>query len=174
MHFCSKPTGRSKALRTLSSFSSLLLLSSSPETSLASAFVSPAASKSASVSRMSDNDFMSSIPQGPPDPILGIAADFKACTSPQKVNVCVGAYRDFSGKPWVLPSVRSAEGKMISSGTNKEYAPITGDSDFVDLALKFAYGEASPVLSRIAGVQTLSGTGACRVGKEDFCGKKFI
>jgi len=80
------------------------------------------------------------------------------------VNICVGAYRDTDGKPWILPSVRKAEEMMLVDNTeNKEYLPIEGDSAYVEKALKFAYGANAP-LERIAGVQTLSGTGACRVG----------
>jgi Aminotransferase class I and II len=103
------------------------------------------------------------IPEGPPDAILGIAQAFKACTRPEKVNVCVGAYRDTAGQPWVLPSVRAAEQQMLTRNENKEYLPIDGDQEFVTKALKFAYGQDAP-LDRIAGVQTLSGTGACRIG----------
>jgi len=115
----------------------------------------------------SASNYLSSIPLGPPDAILGIAADFRECTSPDKVNVCVGAYRDENGKPWVLPSVKEAESLMMKDPSqNKEYAPITGDLAFVDLALKFAYGSEifENSSERIAGVQALSGTGACRVG----------
>jgi aspartate aminotransferase len=57
---------------------------------------------------------------------LGIAAAFRACTDPNKVNICVGAYRDENGQPWVLPSVRAAEQKMLNENANKEYAPIEG------------------------------------------------
>lgn len=104
------------------------------------------------------------VPQGPPDAILGIAQAFRACKDERKVNVCVGAYRDESGKPWILPSVRAAEEKMLQAADeNKEYLPIEGDQSFVEKALKFAYGADAP-LERIAGVQTLSGTGACRIG----------
>ncbi len=105
------------------------------------------------------------VPTGPPDAILGIAQAFRACEDERKVNVCVGAYRDSSGKPWVLPSVRAAEEQMLGSDENKEYLPIEGDEAFVEKALKFAYGADAP-LERIAGVQTLSGTGACRIGGE--------
>lgn len=103
------------------------------------------------------------IPEGPPDAILGIAQAFRACDDERKVNVCVGAYRDEAGIPWVLPSVRAAEDKMLKANENKEYLPIDGDQAFVEKALKFAYGTDAP-LERIAGVQTLSGTGACRIG----------
>mmetsp|Transcript_30324 Transcript_30324/g.51663 ORF Transcript_30324/g.51663 Transcript_30324/m.51663 type:complete len:452 (-) Transcript_30324:145-1500(-) len=111
-----------------------------------------------------DSSYLSTIPEGPPDAILGIAEAFKACTDENKVNVCVGAYRDSTGKPWILPSVRKAEERLLAdASSNKEYAPIAGDAKYVELALGFAYGSDAD-LSNIAGVQSLSGTGACRIG----------
>lgn len=43
--------------------------------------------------------FWKDVPQGPPDPILGISEAFKRDTSPKKVNLGVGAYRDDNNKP---------------------------------------------------------------------------
>jgi len=43
---------------------------------------------------------------GPPDAILGITEAYKKDTSPKKINLGVGAYRDDNGKPFVLPSVK--------------------------------------------------------------------
>ena len=91
--------------------------------------------------------YLDAIPQGPPDAILGIAQAFGASKAPNKVNVCVGAYRDENGIPWVLPSVKAAEEKLL--GTNKEYLPIEGDGLFIDKALRFAYG-ANADLTKLA------------------------
>lgn len=107
--------------------------------------------------------FWKSFRMGPSDAILGIAESFKQCTDPRKVNVAVGAYRDDDGKPWILPSVRAAERILWEQNENKEYLPIEGDTDFLYCAMKFAYGTDFD-LARMATVQTLSGTGACRVG----------
>jgi len=117
----------------------------------------------------SSSSYLSDVPMGAPDAILGIADKFKSCTSPSKVNVCIGAYRDNDGRPWILPSVRAAERLMLESPTvDKEYASIVGDAKFVDLALGFAYGTDAVrddgIGRRLAGVQALSGTGACRLG----------
>jgi len=106
---------------------------------------------------------------GPPDAILGIAQAFRECTHPNKVNVCVGAYRDDQGQPWVLPVVKQAEQLLWQSTTdNKEYLPIEGDAVFVEKALEFAFGtdrtDTQGNEMVWAGVQTLSGTGACRIG----------
>lgn len=84
---------------------------------------------------------------------------------PDKVNVGVGAYRCDQGMPFVLPVVREAESEINMEELDHEYSGIAGCPDFVSLALKFAYGEDCVPLreKRIAGVQTLSGTGGLRV-----------
>ena len=51
---------------------------------------------------------------GPPDAILGITEAFKKDTNPNKMNLGVGAYRDDSGKPYVLPSVRKVVSYKLS------------------------------------------------------------
>jgi len=69
--------------------------------------------------------FMNELPMGPPDAILGLVGDFKACKAPNKVNLVVGAYRDSNGQPWVLPSVKEAEKRMFDdSSANKEVGAL--------------------------------------------------
>ncbi|KAG7108982.1 Aspartate aminotransferase like protein [Verticillium longisporum] len=52
--------------------------------------------------------------------ILGITEAFKADTFDKKINLGVGAYRDDKGKPYVLPSVRTAEQKVVDAKLNKD------------------------------------------------------
>ncbi|KAG8895798.1 aspartate transaminase aat1, partial [Tulasnella sp. 408] len=106
------------------------------------------------------------VPQGPPDPILGITEAFKADKDPKKINLGVGAYRDDNGKPYVLPSVQKAEELLAAAKGDKEYLPITGLADFTSAAAKLAYGADSTALKegRIAVTQSISGTGALRIG----------
>ncbi|KAG8928059.1 aspartate transaminase aat1 [Tulasnella sp. 418] len=106
------------------------------------------------------------VAQGPPDPILGVTEAFKADNDSRKINLGVGAYRDDAGKPYVLPSVKKAEEIITSRMGDKEYLPITGGSDFTQLAAKLAYGADSLPLkeNRIAVTQSISGTGALRIG----------
>jgi len=54
---------------------------------------------------------------------------------------------------------------VVSQQSGHEYSGIGGVQAFVEAALSFAYGANSAPLKekRIAGIQTLSGTGACRV-----------
>ncbi|KAG0644368.1 pyridoxal phosphate-dependent transferase [Tuber brumale] len=81
-----------------------------------------------------------------------------------KVNLGVGAYRDDKGNPYVLPSVRVAEERILMKGLDKEYAGITGVPSFTKAAIELAYGKSSRVLDRIAATQSISGTGALRIG----------
>jgi len=104
------------------------------------------------------------VPQGPPDAILGITEAFKADSFKEKINLGVGAYRDDQGKPYVLPSVRTAEDKVVSAQLNKEYAGITGVPEFTKAAAVLAYGAGSSALDRLVITQSISGTGALRIG----------
>lgn len=61
----------------------------------------------------------SSVPAGPPDPILGVTEAFKADKDPRKINLGVGAYRDGQGKPYVLDCVK----KVCSSFTRRLICP---------------------------------------------------
>jgi len=108
----------------------------------------------------------SKVAQGPPDAILGITEAFKKDSNKQKINLGVGAYRDDKGKPYVLPSVKEAEQKVVAANLDKEYAGITGVPDFTKAAALLAYGPDSTPLKegRIAITQTISGTGALRIG----------
>jgi aspartate aminotransferase len=66
----------------------------------------------------------------------------------------------------VLPSVKQAEKKVVDSALDKEYAGITGVPKFTKAALELAYGSDSTPLAedRVAVTQTISGTGALRIG----------
>ncbi|KAI9271535.1 aspartate aminotransferase [Phascolomyces articulosus] len=120
-------------------------------------------------SRMASRAFVSTwsnVPQGPPDAILGVTEAFKKDTDSKKMNLGVGAYRDDNGKPYVLSSVKKAEQILLDKGLDKEYAGITGLPDFTKSAGELAFGEDSALLKdkRLAITQSISGTGALRIG----------
>ena len=46
------------------------------------------------------------VPQAPEDPLFGLMAAYRKDTSPEKVDLGIGAYRDNNAKPWVLPVVK--------------------------------------------------------------------
>jgi len=107
------------------------------------------------------------VPTAPVDPILGITQAYNADTSPNKVNLGVGAYRDDNGKPYVLKVVRKVEQQLVNNpNIDKEYIPIDGLPDFVKLTSKLILGDNSPALKegRVVTAQSLSGTGALRIG----------
>uniref|UniRef100_A0A0A9YZH6 Aspartate aminotransferase n=4 Tax=Lygus hesperus TaxID=30085 RepID=A0A0A9YZH6_LYGHE len=105
------------------------------------------------------------VPMGPPDPILGIGVAFKKDPDTSKINVGIGAYRDDNGKPWVLPTVKEAQRRIVEKNLDMEYAPIEGLDSFNKAAMKLLYGEHNPLLEqkRIVCLQSLSGTGSLSV-----------
>ncbi|KAG5186051.1 aspartate aminotransferase [Tribonema minus] len=129
------------------------------------AAVRPRSTPSAAPCLQQCRSIWSEMPMGPPDPILGLTDAFNKDSDKRKVSLGVGAYRGDDGKPYILETVRKAEQLVISKNMNHEYAGIAGVPNFVKLSLEFAYGTDSQALKdkRVAGVQTLSGTGACRV-----------
>ncbi|XP_055542365.1 aspartate aminotransferase, mitochondrial [Wyeomyia smithii] len=106
------------------------------------------------------------VQMGPPDVILGVTEAFKRDTNPKKINLGVGAYRDDSGKPFVLPSVLKAEKRIADKQLDKEYSPISGTAEFCKHSILLALGEDSAHVAngQNATVQGISGTGALRVG----------
>ena len=110
----------------------------------------------------------SAVPMGPPDAIIGITEPFNKCQAPEKMNLGVGAYRDDNGKPFVLPSIREAERRIFERQMNKEYLGIIGLAGFKEEMAKLAFADAGEVIAakRYTNTQTISGTGALRVGGE--------
>mmetsp|Transcript_7972 Transcript_7972/g.13371 ORF Transcript_7972/g.13371 Transcript_7972/m.13371 type:complete len:316 (-) Transcript_7972:96-1043(-) len=119
------------------------------------------------------SSWMNEVPLGPPDALFGLIDAYNKDPAPQKVGLGIGAYRDDAGKPFVLPSIRKAEEMLLAASLNHEYAGIDGVPEFLQHSLKFAYGskemgsESEALESgRVGGVQTISGTGALRIGGE--------
>jgi len=73
---------------------------------------------------------------------------------------------DDKGKPYVLPSVCTAEETVVKKKMDKEYAGITGVPGFTKAAAQLAYGpDSAPIKEdRVAITQSISGTGALRIG----------
>jgi aspartate/tyrosine/aromatic aminotransferase len=112
--------------------------------------------------------FADAVPLAPPDAIFGINNAFKTDNDPRKVNVCVGAYRSDDGKPYVLRCVKAAQEKISKSNNNLEYLPQRGDQEFAKLSREVLMGTEVPQIKedRVATVQSISGTGALRLGAQ--------
>ena len=114
---------------------------------------------------MSDSIFKD-IQEAPPDPIFGANRAFQNDPAEKKVNLTIGVYRDEKGQPHKFKCVKDAELKYNEMNVDHEYLPMAGYQKFIDLALEFAYSKNSTPLKekRIAAIQTISGTGAIRIG----------
>ncbi|RUP38692.1 putative aspartate aminotransferase, cytoplasmic [Jimgerdemannia flammicorona] len=121
---------------------------------------------SATSHKMSDS-FFEQVPLAPPDVIFHLTATYKADTFPQKVNLGVGAYRTDKGKPWTLPVVKKAD-EILHNDPNldHEYLPIKGIPTFTAASAKLMLGADSVAIKerRVAGAQSISGTGAIHLG----------
>lgn len=108
------------------------------------------------------------VPLGPPDAILGISEAFKADTNQSKINLGVGAYRDDHGKPYVLECIRNAEAHLGEHYKDKEYSGIAGISEYTASSARLAFGEGCEALAekRVVVAQSISGTGALRLGAD--------
>ncbi|EMC93332.1 hypothetical protein BAUCODRAFT_26640 [Baudoinia panamericana UAMH 10762] len=107
------------------------------------------------------------VPQAPEDPLFGLMAAYRKDTSPDKVDLGIGAYRDNNAKPWVLPVVKQADELLRKDpDLNHEYLPIAGLADFTSASQKLILGKSSPAIAdkRVVSLQTISGTGAVHLG----------
>lgn len=113
------------------------------------------------------------VEQGPPIEVFAINKAYLDDTHPDKVNLGVGAYRTEECKPWVLPVVRKVEKQLAEDDSlTHEYLPVLGLESFSSAATSMLLGgnESKPIREgRAFGVQSLSGTGALRVGAEFLC-----
>ena len=104
----------------------------------------------------------------PPDPILGLTEAFKKDKNPNKVNLGVGVYKDAAGQTPILPSVKTAEERLLASENTKNYLPIDGQPEFDRATVQLLFGAGHEVLSanRAVTAQAPGGTGALRVAAD--------
>ena len=103
----------------------------------------------------------------PPDPILGVTAAFRRDTSPSKVDLGVGVYRDEAGNTPVPDAVRAAERAMLAEQATKTYVGPAGNIEFNERICQLALGHlATNLRERMATIQTVGGCGALRIGAE--------
>ncbi len=97
------------------------------------------------------------VTQLPPDPIFGLAAEYKKDLRKDKFSLITGYYRDETLKTPLLETVAEVESQLASDRGNREYLPIDGDQEFIAEIGKLVFGEVS---DNICGIQTVGGTGA--------------
>lgn len=106
----------------------------------------------------------SAVDMAPRDPILGLTDAYLSDTNPKKVNLGVGVYQDADGKLPVLECVRTVEQQMGADPKPRGYLPIDGHKAFTAEVAKLVHGPEAAASGKLVTVQTLSGTGALRVG----------
>jgi aspartate/tyrosine/aromatic aminotransferase len=92
------------------------------------------------------------------------------------MSLGVGAYRTDEEKPYVFEVIKEIEKELyedlISGKINKEYLPIEGHAGFCEESKKLIFGRDCKNIDSIVTVQSISGSGALRVGGEFL--KKFM
>ncbi len=108
------------------------------------------------------------IEAAPADAILGLTEAFKKDTSPNKVNLGVGVYKDDQGNTPILKCIKAAERKLVDTETSKGYLPISGSPAYTANVQKLLFGADSEVIAsgRAATIHSPGGTGALRVGAD--------
>lgn len=116
------------------------------------------------------------IPKVQTDSIMRLTEEFKKDKNLNKINLSIGSYKDEHGNPFVLESVYEAKQRIVD--TNHEYASIIGNDNFNSNTKEFLFGSHNKTFfNNVSTVQTLSGTGACRLGAEflhKICNHKTI
>jgi len=102
------------------------------------------------------------------DSILGVMAKYRADSSPLKVDLGVGVYRDLSGNTPVLDCVRRAEREVLAAQTTKSYVAAAGREEFNGAVEELVLGSAHAARRgrRARTVQSPGGCGALRLGAE--------
>lgn len=102
------------------------------------------------------------------DPIFNLGRAFHQDARSRKVNLTVGLYYDEAGRIPVLGSVQAAESQLAGTVRPRSYLPIEGLESLRQAFLQLIFGADSPPFreGRIAGIQSLGGTGALRIAAD--------
>ncbi len=111
---------------------------------------------------------LSSLPQAPPDAILGLGEAFKLDPNPRKINLSVGVYKDEQGNTPILACVKEAERRLLARESSKGYLSIEGHPQYDALVQELLFGADHEVLRsrRAVTAQTPGGTGSLRVAAD--------
>ncbi|MFZ9478029.1 MAG: aromatic amino acid transaminase [Steroidobacteraceae bacterium] len=101
----------------------------------------------------------------PPDPILGVSAAFQKDTSPLKIDLGVGVYKDEAGKTPIPRAVKRAEQELLAAQTTKAYLSPVGHPGFNAQVAELTLGsDLAGRRGEIALAQAPGGSGALRLG----------
>lgn len=108
------------------------------------------------------------------DPILSLNEAFGKDPRSNKINLTIGIYFDDDGKIPMLPSVRSAELKVVAEAGARPYLPMEGAANFRAAVQDLLFGTGSEVVNagRVATIQSVGSSGGLKVGA-DFIKRYF-
>ncbi len=103
--------------------------------------------------------------KAPADPIMGITELYNKDTSPTKINLSMGVFKDEQGNTPLLDCVKEAEAKIYATEDTKAYSAIEGFSSFNDAVLPLIFGADHEAVTsgRSATIHTPGGSGALRI-----------
>ncbi|KAF9631931.1 hypothetical protein BFW01_g2793 [Lasiodiplodia theobromae] len=115
---------------------------------------------------MSSGASFSDVQKGPLDPINILKRQYDEDPTPSKVDLGVGVLRDEQGGCYEIPVVQEAKAILAQRRIGHDYRPTTGIEPFRHNAARLIFGDDSACIkeNRVATVQTVAGTGACRIG----------
>jgi aspartate/tyrosine/aromatic aminotransferase len=98
----------------------------------------------------------------PADAILGLIAEHRNDSRPEKIDLGVGVYRNAAGETPVLDTVKKAERHLLETQETKSYIGTAGEPTFNSAmqAMTFAGAVAD---DRLVTIQTPGGSGSLRV-----------
>jgi len=108
------------------------------------------------------------------DPILSLNEAFGKDPRTNKINLTIGIYFDDNGKIPMLPSVRSAELKVVAEAGARPYLPMEGAANFRAAVQDLLFGAESAAVNagRVATIQSVGSSGGLKVGA-DFIKRYF-
>ena len=109
-------------------------------------------------------DYFQSFQEVKPDPILGLAAQYKKDPNPEKINLTIGAYKSEESQVSLFRSVHEAEKLLWQEKLNKAYPPIDGIAEFKEELLKLVAPHQDPKHFYVA--HTVGSTSALRLAGE--------
>ncbi|CAK1356997.1 unnamed protein product [Cercospora beticola] len=124
---------------------------------------------------------LENLPDVAADAAFALIEQYKADSSPHKVDLSPGFYRDEQAKPWTLPSVQqvlfNSSSKQICTNNDQaeralfedpsrdhEHLPLLGHEQLLSKARDLIFGLPLDQSASIASIQTIAGTGANHLG----------
>lgn len=110
---------------------------------------------------------LDNLPESSADPILSLMLAYRDDTSPTKVDLTVGVYKDPTGRTPIMRAVSLAERQLIVEQDSKAYTAPAGVPGFLDGMAQLVFGDAfSSVKTRVSAIQTVGGCAALRIGAD--------